>query len=523
MNATQRCPKCCSPLTADAPAGLCPKCLLQRGLESEASPKSGDGETAPSPGAVGFTPPSIGELTKSFPQLEILELLGQGGMGAVYKARQPGLDRLVAVKILPPQVGRDPSFAERFTREARALARLSHPNIVGVHDFGTADGLYYFIMEYVEGTNLRQTITAGTLQPVEALAIVPQICDALQYAHDEGVVHRDIKPENILLDKKGRVKIADFGLSKLLGEERLDFSLTGTHQVMGTLRYMAPEQMKGTRTVDHRADIYSLGVVFYELLTGDVPMGRFDPPSHRVQVDVRLDEVVLRTLAQEPDKRYQRASEVKTGIEEIKSRPAIQHAGYVPPQFAAERPMSTAQDFAHSESAGVRKINGGLLVLGVVLLFLLPVLGLGLALLFKSMDLTWLILLAAVVILPLVLAAATLFIALGLRGRKVESAANPGGSLTAGTATPTRASNTGLVVAIVAILLAVTCVPVGAVVLVALGAAVFWVVPTRSAPAPDVHEAVDSHRMEEGVTRPLAPTLTEPERNATAPEVTTPD
>ena len=174
-------------------------------------------------------------MASRFPQLEILELLGRGGMGAVYKARQKGLDRLVAVKILPPEVGADPAFAERFTREARALARLSHPNIVAVYDFGrphspspsgrgTASGargegsLFYFVMEYVDGVNLRQAIQAGGMSPKEALAIVPQICDALQFAHDEGIVHRDIKPENILVDKRGRVKIADFGLAKLLGQ-----------------------------------------------------------------------------------------------------------------------------------------------------------------------------------------------------------------------------------------------------------------------------------------------------------------
>lgn len=383
---TQSCPKCGSSLPTDALAGLCPKCLLQRGLASEILP--GLGPTSPSPSGAGFVPPSAAELAKLFPQLEVLELVGQGGMGAVYKARQPGLDRLVAIKILPPQVGRDPAFAERFGREARALAKLSHPNIVAVYDSGRApspdghEGLFYFIMEYVDGVNLRQMLARSNrihevdvnskdfatpsdplsrvttnqetnliLSPNEALAIVPQICDALQYAHDEGVVHRDIKPENILLDKKGRVKIADFGLSKLLGDDAPDVSLTGTHQVMGTIRYMAPEQMKGTRTVDHRADIYSLGVVFYELLTGDLPMGRFDPPSHRVQIDVRLDEVVLRTLAQEPDKRYQRASQVKTDLEAVAMMPPIQSA--TPPSFTSPPEVSPAMNNPKSNSSGL--------------------------------------------------------------------------------------------------------------------------------------------------------------------------
>ncbi|MCA9118831.1 MAG: protein kinase [Planctomycetales bacterium] len=265
----------------------------------------------------GFTPPKPHQLAQHFPQLEILDLIGHGGMGAVYKARQRGLDRTVALKILPPEVGQDPTFAERFSREARALARLSHPNIVAIHDSGNSGGLYYLLMEYVDGVNLREAIETKELTPPEALAIVPQICEALQYAHDEGVVHRDIKPENILLDKKGRVKIADFGLARLLGQAADDFTLTATHQVMGTPRYMAPEQIEGAHEVDHRADIYSLGVVFYEMLTGELPLGRFDAPSRKVQLDLRVDEVVLRTLEKDPLRRYQHASEIKTDVEAI--------------------------------------------------------------------------------------------------------------------------------------------------------------------------------------------------------------
>src|SRR5207244_8756597 len=212
-----------------------------------------------------FVAPEPAELAKHFPQLEILELLGQGGMGAVYKARQPRLNRLVALKILPAEVAADPAFAERFAREAQALAQLTHPNIVAVHDFGEAGGLYYFLMEFVDGVNLRQMLATGRLEPREALALVPRVCEALQYAHDEGVVHRDIKPENLLVDKKGRVKIADFGLAKLLGRAPTDYRLTGPQTVMGTPHYMAPEQLEKPLEVDHRADIYSLGAVFYEM------------------------------------------------------------------------------------------------------------------------------------------------------------------------------------------------------------------------------------------------------------------
>ncbi|MCB1127606.1 MAG: serine/threonine protein kinase, partial [Verrucomicrobiae bacterium] len=196
--------------------------------------------------------------------------------------------------------------------------------IVAVHEFGRVGDLPFFIMEFVDGANLRQLERAGRLSPREALAIIPQICDALQYAHDEGVVHRDIKPENVLVDRRGRVKIADFGLARILGVESEELRLTAEGQVMGTPHYMAPEQVERPMAVDHRADIYSLGVVFYEMLTGDLPLGRFAPPSRKVQVDVRLDEVVLRALENDPARRYQRASEVKSQVETIAgSAPAV--------------------------------------------------------------------------------------------------------------------------------------------------------------------------------------------------------
>jgi serine/threonine protein kinase/capsular polysaccharide biosynthesis protein len=372
MPAGNPCPHCGTPLPTGALAGLCPACLLQQGAAAD---------TATQPPTPAFVAPTIEEMARLFPQLEILGWLGRGGMGAVYKARQPALDRLVALKILPEAAGADAGFAERFTREARALARLTHPNIVGVFEFGqvrasgAADpaavvpatgpvavggtgvgdpaagaaagtvaggtpaplllpALHYFLMEFVDGVNLRQLQRLGRLGPREALQIVPQICDALQYAHDEGVVHRDIKPENVLVDRKGRVKVVDFGLAKLVGGndplapsrspsdgERVakpgeGLALTGAH-VMGTPNYMAPEQVDHPQDVDHRADIYALGVVFYEMLTGELPRGQFPPPSRKVRIDVRLDEVVLHALEREPQRRYQQAGEVKTAVENI--------------------------------------------------------------------------------------------------------------------------------------------------------------------------------------------------------------
>ncbi|HAB18089.1 MAG TPA: serine/threonine-protein kinase [Verrucomicrobiota bacterium] len=310
MQDLKPCPTCGQPLPAGALAGFCPACLLAQGAETlEAAPGR----------AAHFHPPTPEELAKLFPQLQIERLLGAGGMGAVYQARQPALDRRVALKILPASSGSGANFAERFNREARALARLNHPNIVSVHEFGQAGSLHFFIMEFVDGANLRQLERAGRLSSREALQLIPQICDALQYAHDEGVVHRDIKPENVLVDRKGRVKIADFGLAKILDVNPDSSRLTVEGQVMGTPHYMAPEQIERPLAVDHRADIYSLGVVLYEMLTGDLPLGNFSPPSRKVSVDVRFDEVVLRALENDPNRRYQQASEVKSRVETIAS------------------------------------------------------------------------------------------------------------------------------------------------------------------------------------------------------------
>jgi serine/threonine protein kinase len=311
------------------------------------------------PNLSDFVPPEPQALAAKFPQLEIMELVGQGGMGVVYKARQRDLDRLVAVKILPPEVGQDSEFAERFVREARALAKLNHHNIVQVYDFGRNAEFFYLIMEFVDGVNIRHTIQTGGLEPDMALAIVPQVCEALQFAHDEGIVHRDIKPENVLINKRGLVKIADFGLAKMLGQAPADFTLTGTHQVMGTLHYMAPEQTQGSHAVDHRADIYSLGVLFYEMLTGELPIGRFQPPSKKAQLDGRLDEVVLRALEGEPAQRYQQASHIKTDVERITGSPPP------PTDAAAMEGFATGSDLEQARDQ-VRAPAIGLLVAGIL-------------------------------------------------------------------------------------------------------------------------------------------------------------
>ena len=302
------CNKCSAPLNDDLPAGMCPACLL---LASQRPVDDASVAETENPGP-RLDPPQPSELQTLFPEFEIIRMVGFGGMGAVYQAKQKNLDRLVALKVFLLRDA-DGQFSDRFAREARALARMNHPNIVTVHDFGQRDTLNYLVMEFIDGANLRQLAVTQSMGPSKALQLVPQLCDALQYAHDNGVVHRDIKPENVLIDRSGNIKIADFGLAKLT--DKSDVSLTHSQQVMGTMNYMAPEQHERPTDVDHRADIYSLGVVIYELLTGELPLGRFDPPSKKADIDDRLDEVVLRALAKEPDRRYQQVSELKTGVE----------------------------------------------------------------------------------------------------------------------------------------------------------------------------------------------------------------
>ncbi len=248
------------------------------------------------------------------------------------------------MKILPPHLAVQPGFSERFSREARALAKLHHPNIVTVFDFGESGGFFYLLMEFVNGVNLRKAMQAG-VKPEQAMLLVPRICEALQFAHDHGVLHRDIKPENILLDTAGTPKLADFGIAKLADEKGSGLTLSGA--ALGTASYMAPEQIEKPATVDHRADIYSLGVVFYEMLTGELPLGRFGVPSEKANVSEGVDAVVMRALEKERERRQQSAGEMKTQVEhatpggcQLTVRPAER-----PEQDTEDQPAGGIQHF----------------------------------------------------------------------------------------------------------------------------------------------------------------------------------
>jgi serine/threonine protein kinase len=270
-------------------------------------------------GASHWEPPTPAHLAALFPRWEILGLLGRGGMGAVYHARQPDLDREIAIKLLPIEASADEVFVQRFQREARTLAKLRHPNIVALHEFGTTpEGHPFFVMEYVDGSTLAEKI--GKLSVPEALEIVRQACDALSHAHSLGIVHRDIKPSNILLDTAGHIKIADFGLAKWDQQHEAAMTLSRTGGFMGTAEYAAPEQVKDAAHADHRADIYSIGVLFYEMLTGERPRGVFRPPSAKSGSDPRLDPMVLRALQENPGERYQAAADLREELARLHRR-----------------------------------------------------------------------------------------------------------------------------------------------------------------------------------------------------------
>lgn len=232
-------------------------------------------------------------------------------MGTYYQARHPKLDRLSALKILPVNPDIDAELIENFKKEAMAMARLRHTNIIGVYEFMETESTLYLVMEFVKGDILERLINTRSFDLSEILAMITQVCAALNHAHASGVIHRDLRPGNTMLDQSGIIKVGDFGLARLMGEELFRRKMTANNLEMGTLDYVAPEQLEPGHPVDHRADIYSLGMMIYKLLTRILPRGTFVEPSKLVpNLDPRVDNLVIRCLQRNPTNRYQNIAEV---------------------------------------------------------------------------------------------------------------------------------------------------------------------------------------------------------------------
>ena len=299
-----------------------------------------------STGGKGFRwePPTPQRLAELLPQYEIECMLGHGGMGAVYKGKQKSLDRTVAIKILPPGLEEeDASYIERFKNEAKVMAKFMHPAIVGVFDFGeTTEGQLYIVMEYVDGTDVQKMISSqGKLPPEHALAITAHVCDALKYAHEHGVIHRDIKPANILINQEGAVKVADFGLAK--AEEAGSSGLTKTGMAMGTPDYVAPEALMLGAEVDGRADLYAVGVMLYQMLTGQIPRGAWQPASVLTPgADRRFDQIITKAMQYDRESRYQSSGEIRRDLDAILTAPLVQSgvpgSAAIPQQSLPQKP-----------------------------------------------------------------------------------------------------------------------------------------------------------------------------------------
>lgn len=249
-----------------------------------------------------------------FPKYQILSLIATGGMGAVYHAVQTSLEREVAIKILPVEFGNDPDFREGFGAEAKAMAKLNHPNLIGVYDYGDVEGMLFIVMEYVPGQSLHDACNGSPIDPAEVIRLMTGICHGMAHAHGQGILHRDIKPANILIDTQLQPKVGDFGLArpmdKQVGEEEAIF---------GTPGYAAPEVIEAPQTMDQRADIFALGVLLHELLTGHLPASDPRPPSAISHCDPRFDAIVSKATQPDPRLRYQSASEIADALQKIAS------------------------------------------------------------------------------------------------------------------------------------------------------------------------------------------------------------
>jgi len=319
---------------------------------------------------IAFTPPTLETLQELLPNYTVTAFLAQGGMGAVYEAFQTSLDRYVAIKILPPELSADTSFRTQFTTEARAMAKLNHPNLISVYDFGDAGGMLYLVMELVDGGDLYYSTYDQMVEQTVAAQMIANLGHGLNHAHEMGLIHRDIKPANILLDEQANPKIGDFGLARSLedGAEQGD--------IFGTPGYTAPEVLANPTAVDQRADVYSLGVVLYELLTNQLPPQPFKPASMICGCDRGFDKILARTLHSSPQMRYTSASEFARDIEILlaqglrsvaitpstRTSPTRPIAAVNPQQLGARRPVKQLVS-AKSSNTGVYIIIVMLLII----------------------------------------------------------------------------------------------------------------------------------------------------------------
>jgi serine/threonine protein kinase len=349
-----------------------------RSVTPESNSPAPNSEAGQAADLLGWRPPSLETLQRQLHGYAVTTFLARGGMGAVYRGEQISLGRQVAIKILPPQLrSLDPMYAQRFTQEARAMGRLNHPCIVSVYDFGEmADGTLYFIMEYIDGTDVAQMVsTQRRLTSLHAISITAHVCDALDYAHQNGVVHRDIKPANVMVGYDGRVKVADFGLAK--SKQHANSSLTISGHVMGTPHFVAPEALTLGVEVDHRADIYAVGVMLYQMLTGKLPQGLFEMPSKLVNgLDPRYDEIVASAMRDDRERRYQHVTDLRRALNAILTKPiahvsaAVSHAHAVPPTITKPQNVPTPGRSA-KKAASFVLVYALLTVIAVAVFFVL--------------------------------------------------------------------------------------------------------------------------------------------------------
>lgn len=295
---------------------------------------------------VAFVAPKIEDLAPLFPGYEFEGLIATGGMGAVYRAVQRSLDRTVAIKVLPSEFSRDEVFCRNFEAEAKAMARLNHPNLIGVYDFGEAAGMLFIVMEYVPGRSLYEASHGKVVAPTEAARIVAAVCDGLTHAHENGILHRDIKPSNILLDQQSRPKIGDFGLARPVETKTQE-----GEEIFGTPHYTAPEVVQAPHQVDNRADIFSVGVMLHELLTGKLPASDTRPASVISRCDPRFDAIIRRATQTLPEMRQASAGEIARELRSIASSggPRGARGGTRPPMPA--RPQRPTRPTSSAESS----------------------------------------------------------------------------------------------------------------------------------------------------------------------------